>query len=79
MQVYIQQTPSNFLHSAGRGWVKTLLEADAFPTVIAALNYCMKHKLSNVHIRVHAGDGAQQDTIFSVTNFPSRTKAPAMI
>lgn len=79
MQVYIQQTVSNYLYSASRGWVKTVLEADAYPTVIDALNFCMKLKLPNVHIRVHASDGAEHDTIFSVTDFPSRTKAPAMI
>jgi hypothetical protein len=79
MQVYIQQMSSNFLYSAARGWVKTALEADGFPTVVAALNCCLKEKLPNVHIRVHQGVPSEQDTIFSVADFPSRTKAPAML
>ncbi len=78
MQVYIQQTTSNFLYSATRGWVKTVLEADAFPTTVAALNHCLKQKLPNVHIRVHAPTGAEFDTIFSVSEFPNRTKVPVM-
>ena len=78
MQVYIQQISSHFLYSAARGWVKTPIEADGFGTVVAALNCCLKLKLPNVHIRVQAGDAAEQDTIFSVTDFPSRTKVPAM-
>ena len=77
MQVYIQQTSSNFLYSA-RGWVKTVLEADSFPTTIAALNCCAAQRLANVHIRVHASDNAEFDTLFSVTDFPNRTKVPVM-
>ena len=79
MQVYIQQMSSNFLYSAARGWVKTVLEADGFPTVVAALNCCLKQKLPNVHLRVHSSSAGEQDTIFSVTDFPSRTKVPAMV
>jgi len=78
MQVYIQQTASNFLYSAVGGWVKSVLEADAFPTVVEALNHCIAQKLPNVHIRVHASDTADFDTIFSVSDFPNRTKVPVM-
>ena len=77
MQVYIQQTTSNFLYSH-RGWVESVLEADAFPTTIEALNMCVKRDFDNVHIRVHCSENPEFDTIFSVANFPERTKVPAM-
>ena len=77
MQVYIQQTTSNYLYSQ-RGWVESVLEADAFPTTIEALNMCMKRDFADVHIRVHSNENPEFDTIFSVTNFPQRTKVPAM-
>ena len=75
MQVYIQQTISNCLYSH-RGWVESVLEADAFPTTIEALNMCMKRDFADVHLRVHSRENPDFDTIFSVTNFPQRTKVP---
>jgi hypothetical protein len=77
MQVYIQQTTSNQLYSH-RGWVQSVLEADTFPSTVEALNTCLKRALSNVHIRVHSSENPDYDTIFSVTNFPERSKVPAM-
>jgi len=77
MQVYIQQTTSNYLYSH-RGWVQTVLEADTFPTTIEALNLCVKRELANVQIRVHSSENPDYDTIFSVSNFPQRSKVPAM-
>ena len=77
MQVYIQQTTSNYLYSQ-RGWVQSVLEADAFPSTIEALNMCLKREFSNVQIRVHSSENPEYDTIFSVTNFPQRSKVPAM-
>lgn len=77
MQVYIQQTTSNYLYSH-RGWVQSVLEADAFPTTIEALNMCLKREFADVHIRVHSGENSEYDTIFSVTQFPNRTKVPPM-
>ena len=77
MKVYIQQSTSNYLYSANHGWVKNVLEADTFETSIDALNYCIQRNLANVQIRVHPGD-TDYDTIFSVTDFPNRTKAPVL-
>jgi hypothetical protein len=77
MQVYIQQTTSNYLYSH-RGWVQSVLEADTFPSTIEALNLCSKQHLSNVHIRVHSAENPEYDTIFSVDKFPQRSKVPAM-
>ena len=77
MQVYIQQTTSNYLYSH-RGWVQSVLEADAFPTTIEALNVCLKREFANVHIRVHSSENPEYDTIFSVTQFPKRTKVPPL-
>ncbi len=69
---------SGLLYSAAHGWVKTVLEADSFATSIEALNCCLRKDLENVQIRVHCNEGAGYDTIFSVTDFPARTKAPAL-
>lgn len=77
MQVYIQQTTSNYLYSH-RGWVQSALEADAFATTIEALNMCTKRDFANVHIRVHSTENPEFDTIFSVTDFPRRTKVAPM-
>ena len=78
MQVYIQQTTSNYLYSSGRGWVQSVLEADVFPSSIEALNFCAKRELANVHIRVHSIENPEYDTLFSVSHFPERTKVPPM-
>lgn len=77
MQVYIQQTTSNYLYSH-RGWVGSVLEADTFPTTIEALTMCVQRDFENVHIRVHASGDSEFDTIFSVAQFPQRTKVPRM-
>ena len=77
MKVYIQQTSSNFLYSA-KGWVKSVLEADAFDTTLAALKHCTRERLTNVHLRVASHAECGYDTIFSVTHFPERTKAEPM-
>ena len=78
VKVYIQQSSSNYLYSATEGWVSTVLQADTFATSIEALNCCLRKNLTNVHIRVHSGPECGFDTIFSVAEFPSRTKVPAM-
>lgn len=78
MKVYIQQTTSNFLYSAARGWVTNVLEADAFATSLEALTCCIQKKLTDVHIRVHCG-GDGDDTIFSVADFPKHTRVPALV
>jgi len=78
MQVYIQQTTSNYLYSSGRGWVQSVLDADVFPTSIDALNFCMKRALPDVHIRVHSSQNPEYDTVFSVSDFPARTKVPPL-
>ena len=77
MNVYIQRTSSNSFYSA-RGWVKSLLEADAFENTVTALNLCVREKLKDVHIRVASNAECGHDTIFSVTHFPERTKVPPM-
>jgi hypothetical protein len=77
VNVYIQQTSSNFLYST-KGWVKTVLEADAFDSTLTALSHCTREKLTNVHLRVASHAECGYDTIFSVTQFPERTKAPPM-
>ena len=77
MNVYIQQTSSNFFYSA-KGWVKTVLEADAFDNILTALSHCSRERLTNVHLRVASNGECGHDTIFSVTHFPERTKVPAM-
>jgi hypothetical protein len=78
MNVYIQHRTSSSLYS-DRGWVKSILEADAFENTIAALNHCLREGLRDVQIRVASASECGHDTIFSVTHFPERTKAPAMI
>ena len=77
MNVYIQQTSSNYLYSA-KGWVKTILEADAFESTLTALSHCAREKLINVHLRVSSHAECGHDTIFSVTQFPERKKVPPM-
>ena len=77
MNVYIQQTSSNLLYSA-KGWVKTILEADAFESTLSALSHCTRENMTNVHLRVASNAECGYDTIFSVTHFPERTKVPAM-
>jgi len=77
LNVYIQHTSSHALYSA-KGWVKTILEADAFENTLTALNHCIRENLRDVQIRVAAQGECGHDTIFSVTNFPDRSKAPAM-
>jgi hypothetical protein len=77
VNVYIQQTSSNFLYSA-KGWVKTVIEADAFESTLAALSHCSREKLTNVHLRVASHGECGYDTIFSVTHFPERKKVAPM-
>lgn len=79
LKVYIQQTTSNLLYSAARGWVTTVLEADAFDSSIEAFNCCIRKNLPNVHIRVNSSSECGYDTIFSVEEFPKRTKASALV
>ncbi len=55
------------------------MEADAFATSIEAFNCCTRKNLSNVHIRVHSGGECGYDTIFSVAEFPRRTKVPGAV
>ena len=78
LKVYIQQTSSNYLYSAAEGWVPTVLQADTFASSLEALSCCLRKKMTNVHIRVHSGPECGFDTVFSVEQFPNRTKVPAM-